>query len=304
MKKAIIKSILIFCVTLLTAARITYFGVIAYRNANLPETTAKTQNTILKLSQIYTKPQNAIRIMTYNILSDEPGFEGSPAYTRAKGVCEIINNFSLDVIGVQEMSRSWFYYLKSNTQYNFVSPIKTAITFSKTALLYNPQKLILKTSGEKALSKGTYQQLRKYIWATFETIDKKITFTVVNTHFSLNKNNSFTPLLQAFDLIDFSKNFHQKHPIFFIGDFNTTQTTNKNNSICTAYETLSTVFTDAKTISKSLSEGTEKSSKDLFVDHIFLKGDVEISNFVILSNKELAFFSDHYPLLTDVIINF
>lgn len=280
---------------------ITFYSM-AYRNSNIPELNQSTKNTILKLKKIHPQPENTIRIMTYNILSDEPGFEGSPAYTRANGVCSILNNLSPDVIGVQEMSSSWFYYLNSNTQYSFVSPLKTAITSSMTAILYNPSNLILKNSGEKILTKSTFQRLRKYMWATFETIDTGIAFTVVNTHFSLNKNNSFVPPLQALELIDFSKDFSEEHPVLFIGDFNTTQISNPNTDSGTVYGILSSFFTDTRNITKSLSEGGEKSSKASFVDHIFLKGNAEITNYIILSNKEFAFFSDHYPILTDVII--
>ncbi len=302
MKKAIIKSISVFCVTLLITVQVISFYITVYRNSNMPELTRSTQNTILKLKQIYPNVDTAVRIMTYNILSDEPGFEGSPAYTRANGVCTLLNNLSPDVIGIQEMSRSWYYYLKSNTKYKFVAPVKTAITSSMTAMIYNPQRLILKSCGEKALTKGTSQRLRKYMWATFETTNTKSTFTIVNTHFSLNKNNSYIPLQQAFDLIDFTKDFPHQHPIFFIGDFNAARNKDTDSNSGRVYETLSTYFTDAQNISQSLSEGTEKSANASFVDHIFLKGDAKIINFIILSNKEFAFLSDHYPILADVII--
>lgn len=302
MKKAIIKSIFIFCIALLIIARTISFSVTIYRNSNMPQLSQSAHSTILKLKQIYPQPKNSVRIMTYNILSDEPGFEGSPSYTRASGVCSVLNNLSPDVVGIQEMSRSWFYFLKSNTQYSFISPVKTVATSSMTAIIYNPQRLILKNYGERALTNGASHRLRKYVWATFETISTESTFTVVNTHFSLNKNNSYTPLLQALDLISFSKEFNKEHPVFFLGDFNTTQLSNTNSDSSRVYETLSTFFTDTKKITKSLSEGTEKGSDAPFVDHIFLKGNAEIINFIILSNKELAFLSDHYPILADVII--
>ena len=302
MKKAVIKSIFIFCLTLLVSAQSIAFHIKVYRNRNMPSLPLSTQNTILKLKEIYPQPENTVRIKTYNILSDEPGFEGSPAYTRANGVCAVLNSLSPDVIGIQEMSHNWFYFLKANTRYSFVSPVKTALTSSMTAMLYDSEKLILKNSGEKTLSRSTSQRLRKYIWATFETTDTKSTFTVVNTHFSLNKNDSCAPLLQALDIIEFSKEFQQHSTIFFIGDFNTAQTTNKTTSSGRVYETLSTFFNDTKAMAKSLSEGTEKSSDEAFLDHIFLKGNAEILNFIILSNKEMAFFSDHYPILADVII--
>ena len=300
MKKVIIKSISIFSITLIIAFQITSFSAKVYRNNNLPESPQSTQNTILKLKQAHPQDKNTIRLMTYNILSDEPGFEGSPAYTRAKSVCSLLNNLSPDVAGIQEMSRSWFYYLNANTQYSFVLPVKTALTASMTAIIYNPEKLILKNCGEKALTRGSFPRLRKYIWATFETTNTKSTFTVVNTHFSLNNNNSYTPMLQAFDLIDFSKEFKHNHPLFFVGDFNTTPNTKNDSS--RVYEILSTNFTDTKLITNSLSEGAEKSSSATFVDHIFLKGSATIKNFIILSNKDFTPLSDHYPILADVII--
>lgn len=302
MKKAIIKSILIFCAVLLITIQLISFHITVYRNSNMPELSRSTQNTILKLKQLHPNNNTAVRIMTYNLLSDGPGFEGSPAHTRAKGVCSLLNSLAPDVVGIQEMSSNWYYYLKANTQYSFVSPVKTSITNSMTAIIYNPQRLILKSYGEKALTKGSFLRLRKYIWATFEATNTKSTFTVVNTHFSLNKNDSYIPLQQAFDLIDFSKDFSHQHPVFFIGDFNSSPISDSDNNSAGAYETLLTHFTDIKDIAASLSEGTEKSAKASFVDHIFLKGEAKVINFIILSNKELAFFSDHYPILADVII--
>lgn len=302
MKKVILKSIFIFSAALLIIIRISSFAVTVYRNLNLPELPQSTQNTILKLKEIHPQPQNTIRIMTYNILSDEPGFEGSPAYTRATGVCSILNSLSPDVVGIQEMSHSWFYYLRKNTEYKFVYPVKTSISASMTAIMYNPKKLILKNCGEKALTKGTSQRLRKYVWATFETTDTKNTFTVVNTHFSLNKSDSYASLMQAFDLVDFSKQIPHQHPAFFIGDFNSTQNPDSDNNSSRVYETLSTFFADTKKITESLSEGKEKNSNASFLDHIFLKGNAEVVNFVILSNKEFTYLSDHYPILADVII--
>ena len=302
MKKTSMKRIFIFCITLLVAVQSISFYNTVYRNANMRELNERTQNVILRLKELYAQPENTVRIMTYNILSDEPGFEGSPAYTRANGVCAILNNLSPDVVGIQEMSHTWFYYLKANTQYSFVSTVKTALTSSMTAMLYNPKKLILKDSGEKILSQSTSQRLRKYIWATFETTDKK-TFTVVNTHLSLNKTDSYSPMLQALDLIEFSKDFPGENPMFFIGDFNSTQSTESKTDYDMVYETLSTFFTDTKKAAESLSAGAEKSPYEAYVDHIFFKGNAEITDFVILSHKEFAFFSDHYPILADVIIN-
>ena len=118
---AVIVTILFFLLTGADMYLKTY-GDISQHPATLEQNTE-----IAKLSDFYQKDDMQIRLMTYNILADSIGFEGSSAENRADGVCKIINGIAPDVCGLQETSRKWFACILNNTDYKFIHPIRSAI---------------------------------------------------------------------------------------------------------------------------------------------------------------------------------
>lgn len=296
---AIITTILFFLLTGADMYLKTY-GDISQYPASVEQTTE-----IEKLSDFYKKEENEIRLMTYNILADSIGFEGSPAGYRADGVCKIINGIAPDVCGFQEMSRKWFACILNNTDYKFIHPIRSAVFSTMTILAYNPKTVTLISFGEQVFKSGNNSPLRRMVWGVFRHKKTNKIFAVVNTHFSLSNSNftdDTTPLTQALELITLCKDLKTLFncPVFALGDFNTHKPTKKTSS--PIYDILVTAFKNTSTLAKTTSHGENTNNKALFVDHIFAFGDAHISRHVTLSQSSFRQLSDHYPIFCDFSI--
>lgn len=260
---------------------------------------------IEQLSNYYKKDSSHIRLMTYNILADSVGFEGSPAQNRADGVCRILEGIAPDVCGLQETSRKWFACIFNNTHYKFIHPVRSALFDTMTTLIYNPKTLTLVAFGEQVFKNGNNSRLRRMVWGVFRHKETDKLFAVVNTHFSLSKGSlmeNTTGLTQALELITLCKELKIifNCPIFPLGDFNTKQSTLKKPS--PIYDILSTAFVNTKASAQTLSNGENTGKKSLTIDHIFSFGDAHITHHATLSQNILKQLSNHYPVFCDLSI--
>ncbi len=276
------------------------YGDISQENANEALLTE-----IERLSDFYQKSPERIRLMTYNILADSVGFEGTPAETRAEGVCAILEDISPDVCGLQETSRKWFACIFNNTNYKFIHPVRSAFFATMTTLIYNPETVTLVSFGEQVFTNGNNSPLRRMVWGVFRHKETDKLFAVVNTHFSLNDGNftdNTTPLTQALELITLCKELKSVFncPVFPLGDFNTKRSTKKTPS--PIYDILCTAFQDTKNLSEVVSNGENTSKKTLLIDHIFSFGDARITHHATLSQTYFKELSDHYPIFCDISI--
>lgn len=296
---AIIITILFFLLTSADMYLKTYGDISQY------PATDEQRAEIEILSDFYKKEPTEIRLMTYNILADSIGFEGSPAQYRADAVCKILNGISPDVCGFQEMSRKWFACVYNNTDYRFIHPIRSAIFPTMTTLAYNPETVNLIAFGEQVFKNGSSSPLRRMVWGIFRHKKTEKTFAVVNTHFSLSDSNftdNTTPLTQALELITLCKELKNLFncPVFPLGDFNAHKPTEKTPS--PIYDILVTAFKNTADLSKTLSHGENTNKKTLFIDHIFSFGDAEIPHHVTLSQASFKNFSDHFPVFCDITL--
>ena len=262
-------------------------------------------NQINRLSEYYEKRENEIRLMTYNILADTIGFEGSPAQTRADLVCTTINSIAPDVCAFQETSRKWFACIYNNTRYKFVHPIRTGILSTMTTLAYNPQTVTLLSFGEKVFENGDPSPLRRMVWGAFHHKKTDKTFVVISTHFSISDpqlSDNTTPLSQALEAINLSKQLKNLFDcnLFIMGDFNAKSSTKKTPS--PVYDILSTTFLNTKILAKEICNGENTKKSTPSIDHIFCYGNPEITRHVTLSQSIFAQLSDHYPIFCDILI--
>lgn len=258
-----------------------------------------------KLSDFYKKEEGLIRLMTYNLLADTIGFEGSPSRNRADGVCKIIRGISPDVCGFQEMSRGWFACIYNNTDYKFIHPIRSALFPTMTTLAYNQKTVNPVAFGEQVFKNGSNSPLRRMVWGVFRHKKTDKLFAVVNTHFSLSNSNftdNTTPLTQALELITLCKDLKNLFncPVFPLGDFNAHRTTSKSPS--PIYDILETAFKNTSALAKTVSHGENTSRKTLLIDHIFYFGDALAYHHATLSQSKFKELSDHYPIFCDIAI--
>lgn len=258
---------------------------------------------INSLSNYYKKEPDRIRIMTYNVLADSAGFEGTPAHTRADGVCRIIEGISPDVCGFQEMSRKWFACVYNNTNYKFIHPVRAALFDTMTVLAYNPRTVVPLSFGEQVFKNSNGSRLRRMVWGVFLHKKTNSVFAVVNTHFSLSDGNftdNTTPLTQALELITLCKELKNLFgcPVFPVGDFNAKESTRTAPS--PIYNILCTAFINVLDIAKAVSNGENTLKNQPAVDHIFAFGDAEIPLYTTLSQSTFKAYSDHFPVFCDI----
>lgn len=256
------------------------------------------------LNITYPKGDGSLRIMSYNLLADTPGFEGSPAYLRASGVCNILNTLKPDVAGLQEVGRNWFFSLNQGTTYSFISPVKTTLFGTMTAIIYNKETVILEDSGEYVFPETYNGKLRCAVWGLFKEKQSDKKFLVINTHLSLKENGIDSPLEQATNIIILANELKETFncPLFFVGDFNSDKRSLYNTSSACIYETLCTVSADTVNLSFEKGFGENKNFSSYSADHIFLKGEAEILRYIILSQPDFVELSDHYPIFIDTKI--
>ncbi len=296
---AIIITILFFLLTGADMYLKTYGDISQY------SATEREITEIKHLTHYYKKEKNQIRLMTYNLLADSMGFEGTPAETRADSVCRLLESVSPDVCGFQETSRKWFACIYNNTNYKFIHPVRSALFDTMTTLTYNPKTVMPVAFGEKVFENGNNSRLRRMVWGVFRHKESDKIFAVVNTHFSLSDSNftdNTVPLTQALELITLCKEIRNifNCSVFPLGDFNAKKSTKKNPS--PIYDILCTAFKNTADLAKTFSHGENTNKKTLFIDHIFSFGDAEILHHATLSQSSFKELSDHYPIFCDISI--
>ncbi len=252
----------------------------------------------------YKKDETALRIMSYNILSDSIIYGGSPVALREKEMLSLFKSISPDILALQEVSRSWYDVLKSKSNLTFTTPHYYKITNAMTTLLYNSNRLSLIKADSQMYENGSNARLRRIDWGIFKDKTTDLTFGVINTHLNISSEDNKVSINQACELISFCKKTEEKYncPIFITGDFNSTETPQSQSQICAVYDYISLYAQNAQATSQKASYGKEKSLKSQRLDHIFYKGNCTIKSFNLLSFTELMYLSDHFPIFADVVL--
>ncbi len=252
----------------------------------------------------YPKKENAIRIMSYNILADSMGFDGLNAQMRETLFKDTITSTSPDVLCLQEVSNNWYLTLKKvNRSLKFTATIRNRLSMCMTPILYNTEKLALLNSGIESYSCSFDSRLRCISWGYFLQKSTNEKFVVMNTHLSLYDKKQYLPLLQAKELLDFINKIKEKYncPVFVAGDFNTKQRGELSIDSAT-YEYVSLNLTDSRFSAKCLVSYKEKSAFAPINDYIFFTGNIVVESYTLLSLPQLKTISDHYPIFADVIV--
>lgn len=305
--KIVIIAAVVFCI-LVTAVPLTVYAV----RGNI-ENIALPQGFEESLASDFYENDADVRIMSSNLLVHYESWGGLPAKPRAKKLVKMLEVYKPDVIGVQELSDSWFCCMNRNLPkgYKMLYPFSTGAFVRMTAMVYNTDTLKLIESGNFKYEQGDNPRLRRVVWAVFEVKDTGKRFAVTNTHFDLLRDGQEEELTQVMksqtiELTDCVDNISEKFdcPVFSVGDFNTMEDTadTKPIDIPEIYNSLADKLDDTKFISKNQICGTEQTWLYPSYDHIFMKGDAEINSFCLMSYDYLSDMSDHYPIFADVTL--
>ena len=273
---------------------------------NLPykEKTEDNADTLLNaVEYFYQNIEGNLRIMTYNLLSHEIGFDGIFSEKRLSDIISLINSVQPDILCLQEVSSDYYKLLKAQTELQFISYIGNYLSRSMTVMMFNPERLTLSDCGCEVYRYSTNSRLRRYNWGIFEDRKTGECFVAINTHLNLYEQAAAYPVLQATELIDFCNEIQEKYnyPLFIAGDFNSYQSTATSNT--TVYSLLSRYCVDAKLLSQSKSYGIDKTLSSPVTDHIFCTDNVTVLSYTLLSQPQLNTLSDHYAVFIDVSFN-
>lgn len=269
------------------------------------KTTAEIRNICIATSSVFRKTKDAVRIMSYNILSDGIGFEGSPCENRKSGVIDTISTLSPDILCLQEVSRGWFTIIKNHTDYTAINPTETEIAGLMTAIFFDTDTTELKAWGNEGYNTGGDYRMRRAVWGLFRIKESGKTVCVVNTHFNITKDTDTYSSVQAMELTEITDRLTRQFscPVIIAGDFNAKKRTSVSYPSSAIYEILSSHYTDTALIAELFSAGNKKTKPTSTVDHIFLTGTAEIKRYVILSQEVFLHLSDHYPIFIDAEVD-
>jgi endonuclease/exonuclease/phosphatase family metal-dependent hydrolase len=307
-KTHILITVIISIATLVICPLFYVSSILEADNTETPQ--GLLQEQIKADNLILAKSNEDLRIMTFNILAHYKSWGGTPVEQRCNLFFEVLNGFTPDVLGLQEMCLDWYNALtKTKSTYKFTSPVKTAFPHKMTAILYNSETLELIDCGSTPFTNSVNFKTRRIAWGLFKQKNTSECFYVVNTHFSFleekEKNENF-PIqsCQANELYTNIKSLYSQYsyPIFIVGDFNTKRRVSYQKSVINSgsYGILNSLYTDSEDIAKNKYYGENFNFNNTLNDHIFIKGDVTVKNLSLLSQDCFCELSDHYPLFADI----
>ncbi len=172
---------------------------------------------------------NALRIMSANVLVHIKDWGGEPVKPRAHRFAEAIKHYTPDVIGMQEMCSDWYKYLLPQLEnYEVIEPKNSLFMENRSAIIYNKDKLTLIESGLKKYSQGDKNGCRAVTYGVFENKAYSKKIIVTSTHLNLirmkdyekEKSIMLSQVEELFELVDSLTAKYPNVPILMTGDYN------------------------------------------------------------------------------------
>lgn len=180
--------------------------------------------------------ENALRIMSSNVLVHIKSWGGEQVKPRAQRYAEVVKHYAPDVICMQEMCSDWYKYLLPQIEKNYqlIEPKHSVFQKNKTPIIYNKTKLNLIESRVVRFSKGDNNGCRNVTLGVFERKSDGKKFAVLSTHFDLIRMNNYDKeksimLLQCEEFVSVVKSIKEKFgniPVFMGGDYNSMENEN------------------------------------------------------------------------------
>lgn len=271
------------------------------------------ETALIKKRNESQKPSKAetVRVMSFNLLADYKGFGGGDVKPRAKLFKRLVSDFSPDVLCLQEESFNWFCSIeKSLDGYRQIRPLTCFFGLKMTSLLYNESRVKLIKSGELEYENGDDFRTRRAVYGLFSQKSTGRRFIVISTHLGFLRDefkasDLKTARSQCSELLRLSNSLQKEYScdVIIAGDFNSKESDGKKDASpsCEIYCILKSVLSDAKYIAERIcaDEAIKAAPSN---DHIFISGDVEVTDFFVISNEPYSKISDHYPLFADILL--
>lgn len=255
----------------------------------------------------YNNFMNSFKIMSLNLLTSGANIPGNPPFNiRITAIKSMLEEYTPDIIGVQELTDSMFPYLKDilNKYAIFGESRHSLLSDEYSSILFNKDKYELIEGKTLWLSDTVTKKGSKYLLSQFPRIvtyvylkDKLTnkTFTVFNTH--LDANFPFIRTKQAIILSKIIHKYQQGDFTLLCGDFNCTR-------LSPALRILSKRLKDLSYDEMgSTLRGNVGSLlyKHLPIDHIFISDNLSIDEVnKITSSYNTIYPTDHYPVIANI----
>ncbi len=254
--------------------------------------------------------KESIRVMSFNLLADYKGFGGGDVKPRAELFKSLVSDYMPDVLCLQEESFNWFCSIEKNLEgYRQIRPLTCFLGLKMTSVLYNKSTVTPIKSGELEYENGDDFRTRRAVYALFSQKATGRRFAVISTHLGFLKEGFESRDIcvarsQCSELLKLSAALREKLgcAVIIAGDFNSKEGGEKDAlPSCEIYAVLKSVLSDAKYTAERVhaEEGLKTAPSN---DHIFISGNVEVTDFFVISKDPYSKISDHYPIFADILL--
>lgn len=256
------------------------------------------------------------RIMTANILAEFPTWGSTtPVRGRAEILRGILDEYSPDVVGLQEVTPLWYTYWNEiiGSKYAFVYPDTPDGLTNYSSIIYKKDKFDVVEDGLHYYTPVGKNNIRLVTWVVLKDKSNGRLLALFNTHWSWgSEKTSLTPeemqYKQLMEEAEIVKTVREKYncPVFCTADYNCKQDTTNYYAFIEAAN-----VEDAKVLARKagtlLTEnggcgtlGMPHESVNS-IDHIFVTPGMQILSFNTVLNCQSASLSDHSPKYADIV---
>ncbi|MEM7106973.1 MAG: endonuclease/exonuclease/phosphatase family protein [Bacteroidota bacterium] len=269
---------------------------------------------LLLLQRAEAQTEMTLRMMTYNLKFDDTR-DSINNWTRRKDqVIGLLSYHAPDIFGTQEGLHHQLEDIKlglAGFEYIGVARDDGKRKGEYSALFYDAKKFEIVRSGTFWLSESSEIPSKSWdaalpricTWAELRPINSMKTFFVFNTHFDHVGRVAREESIKL--IINHIKSLSNDRPVIFMGDLNFTPD-------AVPYQLIKAFMQDTRKVSHSPPYGPEATfnafqfqrKPERRIDYIFISSDIKAKGYATLSDsKNMAYPSDHFPVLVDLEIN-
>lgn len=247
-----------------------------------------------------------VRILSWNILSEELTPDAPGIEARMDGICNTILQYLPDAGGIQEISERAYalFAERLGDLYEFVNPKTKEGNFSFTGIAYNKRKYRL-LEGDIINYELGNRRIRIVTWIRLQEREGgEREWILLSTHWDRHACNRCP---QAEYMGKLVSGLEQRYglPVICTGDFNARESSNafqiflrtsgQDDAKYTCPEPVNNCFTGHDVgVFEPQYEGVES------IDHITVTKGTRVLHYETVINGEVVSLSDHFPLYADL----
>lgn len=279
------------------------------------------EGTFRKVSSCPKTEGAEFRVMTYNIMAQWTNWGGDymPVDQRYEAFRAVIDIYSPDVVGLQEVSEQWSTKIQNELgdQYAYVyreTPDGKFVNLS--TIIYKKEKLEVVDKGLQYFTINGPNQIRLVTWAIFKDKETGKQFAFFNTHWMFQENDGSNTQRESHSIenAEIINKVMADHPsvkyAFSTADYNTTlehtymhnflKNANLVNSLDIAKNagTLMNEVGGCGTLGASRENNTGGGS----IDNIFVTNNMKVLRHETILWNLIEHVSDHSPKYADIVL--